>query len=256
MRLVTPLVASLAVAPFAWADNVAITNPGFEADVITGGAFVVLQPLGWDRYDPSGLIDQTGNAVGVIRPLPGTEYFPGGTPEGDNAAIVYLGGNVNGAAGLQQTLAHTFQANTRYTLSVDVGNIASGTSLPGSSGGAGNFFDLDGFPGYRIELLAGNVAIAVDDNSLVGAIPEGEFRTASFGITLDAASPWIGQAVTIRLINLDLPGSASAPNIEVDFDNVRLVTTPVPEPSTWALVLAGFALLLQRARRVWSRRIG
>lgn len=254
MRILSTLVAGLAIAPLAWAESVTITNPGFEADTIPAGAFVVLQPAGWTLYDPSGQIDQNSSAVGVIRPLPGTEYFPGGTTEGDNAALVFLNSGINGPAGLQQTLTHTFQANTRYTLSVDIGNIASGTSLPGSSDGGGNFFNLDGFPGYRIELLAGNIDIAVDDNSQGALIPEGEFRTASVSIDIGAGSPWIGQAVAIRLINLDIPGTDAAPNIEVDFDNVQLITTPVPEPSTWGLLAGGIALLA--ARRRWARSGG
>lgn len=247
-KLLTTL-AGLAFGATASAAQVAITNAGFESDPIDPGAFSVLQPAGWDRYDPGGIIDQAGNAVGVIRPLPGTEYFPGGTTEGDHAALVYLGGNVNGAAGLQQTLAHTWQGGMRYALSVDVGNIASGTSLPGSSSGAGVFFDLDGFPGYRIELLADGTVIGSDDNSLAGSIPEGEFRTASFAVDIAAASAAVGRPVTIRLINLDLPGTPGVPGIEVDFDNVRLVATPVPEPSVWAMAVAGIGVVALRLRR-------
>ena len=81
------------------AQNIPIVNAGFESNNITPGAFVVLQPVGWTTYDPVGMIDNALNAVGVIRPLPGTEYFPGGTPEGSNAALVFLAGPQTGEAG-------------------------------------------------------------------------------------------------------------------------------------------------------------
>lgn len=239
----------------ASAETIAIANAGFESDVITNGAFVVFPggPSDWSLYDPSTLIDNTGNAVGIIRPNLGGEYFPGGTTQGVNAALVFLGGGVNGEAGLQQTLSATLQAGTRYTLSVDIGNIASGTSLPGSSGGPGVFFDLDGFPGYRLDLLAGGVVIGSDNNSLGATIPEGEFRTASFSVDIGAAHAQLGQALGIRLVNLDQAGTAEVPNIEVDFDNVRLDAAAIPEPAAFTLVFSALILTLAVGQRRRSR---
>lgn len=46
-----------------------------------------------------------------------------------------------GEYGYEQTLAETLQAYTSYSLSVEVGNIASGTAQNGT------FFNLDEFPG-------------------------------------------------------------------------------------------------------------
>jgi len=203
-------------------------NAGFEADSITPGAFVVLQPQAWTLYDPSGMIDNANNAVGVIRPLPGAEYFPAGTPQGDNAALVYLAGPQTGEAGLQQTLAATLQPDTRYRCSVQVGNIASGTSLPGSSGGAGTFYNLLGFPGYRIDVLAGTNVVASDLNSIGETIPEGEFRPARFHFDTGSAPAHAGLPLGIRLVNLKTPGSAETPNVEVDFDEVLLSAGPIP----------------------------
>jgi hypothetical protein len=238
-RLTLPLGIALlsALASPARPQNIAIVNPGFEADSITAGAFVVLQPQGWNRYDPANIINQNNNAVGVIAPA-GSTYYSGGAPEGNNAALVFLSGPQNAEAGLQQTLSAALQANTTYTLSVDVGNIASGTSLPGSSGGSGIFFDLDGFPGYRIDLLAGGTVIGSDNNSLGAIIPEGQFRRSSFSVSIPASHPQLGQNLLIRLVNLKTPGTPDAPNIEVNFDNVTLTASNVnaPEPSTLTLI--------------------
>lgn len=237
--------AALLQAAPALALDLQVINPGFEADAAADGAFVVVAPApsGWQPYDPTGMLAASPglNALGVIRPRLGHDYFPGGTTEGLNAALVFLAGPEAGEAGLQQTLAATLAPATVYTLRVDVGNIASGVSLPGSSGGAGNFFDLDGFPGYRIELLAGNTVLAADSSS-AGLIPEGAFRTATLSLDAAAAAPaLLGQALGIRLVNLKAPGTPEVPNIEVDFDHVRLVATPVPEPGTGLLMLGGLA---------------
>lgn len=224
-------------ADTAWCQPIAITNPGFEANGINPGTFIVLFPTGWNLYDPSAIINQNANSVGVIRPTPATQtFFPGGTPEGVNAALVFLAGAQNAEAGLQQTLAATLQPFTSYTLQVQIGNIASGTSLPGSSDGGGVFYDLDGFPGYRIDLMAGGVVIASDNNSLNGLIPEGEWRDSTVQFSTGAAHAQLGQALGIRLVNLKAPGTPTVPNIEVDFDDVRLTASAVPEPSVFLLL--------------------
>lgn len=251
----TAILATVFAATATQAAPVAVVNAGFEADTIPGNAFVVLQPQGWLPYDPANLLaNQPGtNAIGVIRPLPGSEFFPAGTTEGNNAALVFLAGAGNGEAGLRQTLAATLQSGQRYTLRVDIGNIASGTSLPGSNGGAGVFFDLDGFPGYRLDLLAGASVLASDVNSIGVTIPEGQFRMATLSFDSDLAAPaLIGQLLGIRLVNLKLPGTPGSPNIEVDFDNVRLDVIPVPEASSVAMMTAGLLLLVA----VTGRRAG
>lgn len=253
--MIHPHALPFAVCFLGWAgllsgQTIIVTNPGFEADVIGDGAFVVIPggPTGWSVYDPSGIINNGSNSVGVIMPE-GTTNFPAGAPEGRNAALVFLGGGVNGQAGLQQTLGATLQPQTRYTLSVEIGNIASGFSMPGSTGGAGIFYDLDGFPGYRIDLLAGGTVIAMDNNGLGTSIPEGEFRTSSFIFETGLIHAQLGQNLGIRLVNLDFAGTASEPNIEVDFDNVRLTAVAVPEPGTAGLLLGAMALSGATRRR-------
>lgn len=237
----------------ASAQTIPVVNAGFEADPVPPGAFIALVPQGWTVYDPLGIVNQATDAVGLIRPLPGQDFFPGGVPEGNNAALIYLAGAVDAEVGLEQTLATTLTAATRYTLTVQVGNIASGTSLPGSSDGGNVFYNLDGFPGYRIDFMAGNTVLASDDNSLGGTIPEGEWRLATVTFETGASHPLLGEALRIRLVNLDLSGSQASPNIEVDFDDVQLRAVAVPEPSTFALCLVGSVWFAQRR---WPRYHG
>jgi hapalindole H/12-epi-hapalindole U/12-epi-fischerindole U synthase len=246
------LIAASPAAQAALPVNVAIANAGFEAQAVPPGAFLVGVPTGWQPYDPSGRLDGNLDALGRIAPVaapaPGSAFFPGGPAEGLRAALVYLAGSDVGEAGLQQILASTLQANTQYTLRAAVGNIASGVSAPGSSDGGGVFYNLSGFPGYRIDLLAGSTVLASDDNGIGAALGDGQWGNA--GLAFDsrtAAAGLIGLPLTIRLVNLALPGNAALPGI--DFDDVRLTALAVPEPGTWALWLAGVALVAHRARR-------
>jgi hypothetical protein len=248
------LIAASPAAHAAVPVNVAIANAGFEAQAVPPGAFLIGVPTGWQAYDPFGRLDGNADALGRIAPVaapaPGSAFFPGGPAEGLRAALVFLAGSDVGEAGLQQTLASTLQANTQYVLRAVVGNIASGVSAPGSSDGGGVFYNLAGFPGYRIDLLAGSTVLASDNNGIGPALGEGQWGNA--GLAFDsstAAADLIGLPLTIRLVNLALPGNAAMPGIEVDFDNVQLTALAVPEPATWALWFAGFAALGLHARR-------
>ena len=204
----------------------AITNPGFEADEVSKGCFEGLLPTAWPVYDPNGILDGVGDAVGGLNLPPGSVWFPAGAPEGNHVALVFLSTDIGeGPAGLTQVLGDTLQADTIYTLSVQVGNIASGTGPPPCD--VFGFFDLDGFPGYQVQLLAGGVVIAEDDNSLAGTIPEGEFRLSTTELTVGKTHPQLGDTLEIRLINLNVAESPRNPGIEVDFDDVNLVAQPV-----------------------------
>jgi hypothetical protein len=141
------------------------------------------------------------------------------------------------------------QANTRYTLEVEIGNIASGTALNGQ------FFNLDGFPGYRVDLLAGGVVIASDNNSLAGNILEGEWGTSLLSFETNSSHLQLGQTLGIRLVNLNVVDpSAPFADLEVDFDHVRLSAIAVPEPSSGLMIIAaGLTSLALERRRKKSR---
>jgi hypothetical protein len=235
-----------------------VINPGFED--ITGESPVnefTFGPLnGWDLYDP-GTITDGGDGptyfIGTLTPVepdpigdPGVfVFFPDGAAEGQRVGISFNfeGSGGQGEYGMVQTLADTLQPNTTYQLQVEIGNIASGTAIDTT------FYPLDGFPGYRVDLLAGGVVIAQDNNSLAGSIPDGEFATSTVDFSTGAAHAQLGQPLGIRLVNLNVAdGSFPASDLEVDFDNVRL--TAVPEPSSLTLLVLA-ALLIGVAHR-WT----
>jgi hypothetical protein len=223
----------------ALAAALSVANPGFED--VSGESPVnefTFGPLnGWDLYDPNTVTDGGDGPtyfMGTLTPFepdpigaPGVfAFFPDGAPEGQRVGIAFsfFGSGGQGEWGVVQALGDTLQANTQYTLQVRVGNIASGTSI------GGTLFPLDGFPGYRVELLAGDVVVAQDDNSLAGAIPEGEFANTMVEFTTGVAHSQLGENLAIRLVNLNVVDPAF-PNsdLEVDFDDVRLDATLVPQ---------------------------
>lgn len=246
MRFVAATLAGALLLAGPVAAQIPIVNPGFEAVVTPPGTFPVGAPPGWSVVDPGNILDNALDAVGTLNPT-GTTFFPGGAPEGSNVGLIYLSGDQGTTpVSLTQVLTATLQPLTTYSLTVSVGNIASGFGAPPFD----QFFDLSGFPGYRVQLLAGGVVIAEDDNSL--SIAEGTFATSSIQAVIGAAHPQLGQALEVRLTNLNQIQSQNAPGIEVDFDDVRLNAQPnaaAPEPASLALALPALGLLALRRRR-------
>jgi len=224
---------SLATSQLHAAD-IAVVNAGFESPAQAPGSFTGGNPPGWTVFGAGG--DASVN--GVYNPN-GIPYYTVALPEGNNLAYSYDGepADNTGAFGLTQLLSATLQPLTDYTLRVAVGNPL-----------AANGYNLAGFPGYQVQLLAGGVVLAQDNNTLAGTFPEGTF--ADSVVTFSTGSSPVGEGLPleIRLINLN-PSDSVVEN-EVDFDNVRL--TAVPEPGSVALLgLAGLAL-----RRTSRRHLG
>lgn len=262
MALIRSLPALLLATLPALVDGASVTivNPGFEDGyfggnlppqyngVVPANAFPVgPAPNGWVRYDELGTAFPTGGSVGVLNPgmeadNPMFTNFPAGAPEGNNVALVYYNGDQGGGAfGIFQQSNETLAASTVYTLTVEVGDIASGQSIIEPFAGFG-YFDLRGFPGYRVQLLAGDTVIAEDNNTLTPAdgLDDGLFTTSTVQYTSGAAPAELGQALGIRLINLNNPDISGVSGLEVDFDDVRLdASAVVPLPmSAWLLASA------------------
>lgn len=224
----------------ALAAPITVTNHSFEAPVIAPNTFNVNSPgpTGWQAY---GTINFGGRSIGVLNPTT-TNFYLDPVPDGSNVGVVFLMDNAsnqsqfnNSEAGMRQTLATNLANNTQYTLTVEVGNLANGPQTD---------FQFNGFPNYRVDLMAGATVLASDNNTLLPG--EGRFLTSTTSFTTGAAHALAGQALTIRLVNLN-----SAVGIEVNFDNVRLDATPVPEPTAAGVV--GIALVGMLARRTKRR---
>jgi len=229
------LAATLLFRPaIAAATLLTVTNPSFENPATGPATFVVSTtagPFGWSAYNTTAANNQ--RSFGVWNPATTLSYV-NGAPHGANIGVVFLMNTTGIAeAGLQQTLAATLQLSTQYTLTVEVGNFSPADNGP---------FAFAGFPGYRVDLLAGGTVIASDANTL--APGEGIFATSTVTFTTLGSHPQAGQTLGIRLVSLNGPGT------EVNFDNVRLDATAVPEPTTAFLSFLGLlAATFRRPRR-------
>jgi hypothetical protein len=207
------VLTALLAAHGTRAEEIPLLNASFEMPAIPSGTFhATAPPPGWLVYGNG--VNFGARTVGVLNPT-GTMLYPGGAPDGDNVGVVFLlddfGNQTHFAgieAGMQQTLAATLETDTMYTLTVEVGNIGNDPAPPH------NQFQFTGFPGYRIDLLAGGVPIASDGSLLP---PEGEFLASTLQVAIGRSHPQAGTAIGIRLVNLN-----SAPGLEVNFDDVRL----------------------------------
>ncbi|TVQ43643.1 MAG: hypothetical protein EA365_12025 [Gloeocapsa sp. DLM2.Bin57] len=261
---INPLVGSLLVvstvissALSVSAANIPLANPSFESpdlsnttEIVPGaGPFDFETPTGWNLYNPNNLIppvyDNEANSpfatafTGVWRP---SSPFFATIPDGAQIVSIYINTPGQGVVGLSQNTGVTIAPNTTYRFSAAVGN----PQIPDPTD---PFFD--GFPGYRLELLAGNTVIATDDNSI--SIDEKQFRRASIAYTSSENDTYQGEELGIRLINLNLDNNSGGDGNngrEVTFDDVRLEEIAVPDNGmSWQLssimMLTGLVIKLK-----------
>ena len=191
---------------------VPLVNPSFELTDVASGGWSPTVP-GWTPAGP-------GNK-GVYESL--SQIVPA-----DLSQVLFI----ETSGSMTQTLTGVpLEGNHRYFLLVDVADR-----------------DSTSFAGYTVELLAGGQVVARDNNSLL--VPQfsgqpGQFlATSVIDVFVPDGHPLVGQDLGIRLSALTLGAHAY-------FDNVRLFSVLVPEPSAMALALLGFVGL---AGCAWRRR--
>ena len=194
----------------ASANSIPITNASFE---ITNP---LTAPCGTGCAFNGGPIPgwtTTGGQQGSFQP--GTAgFFTSPVPDG--SIVAYSNGGT-----ISQTLSATLSPNSTYALSLDVGRrVDAGTT------------------NFMIDLFAGNTLLSSITLSN-GTIAPGSFAPELLTFTA-GANPLAGN-LAIALIN---PGP-----IQVNYDNVALSVTPVPEPSSLALLATGLGLAFLVLRR-------
>jgi len=130
----------------------------------------------------------------------------------------------------------TIEANTKYTLTVAVGNVGGSDSVSNHSPGNVSF-----------SLLANGIAFATDTVPN-GTVPDATFEDFSLTFQTPSSGSIIGENLEIQLASLPISGLGVGPA----FDNVTLNATSIavaPEPSTCALMLGGLLTLAYLVRR-------
>jgi hypothetical protein len=143
---------------------------------------------------------------------PSSAYFSSPVPDGN--IVAYSNGGT-----ISQTLSTAPVIDTTYTLSVDVGHRLDG-----------------GVTNYAISLFSGSTFLSSITGSN-GVIPIGTFADETLTYTFTGVpSGNLGIVLT----------SAGG---QSDFDNVRLMATPTPEPGSLALLAVGLGLTVFVLRR-------
>jgi hypothetical protein len=198
------------------AEQISIVNPSFEDVQLSSGNWTYPNTEhdlgsipGWVGTPWSGGVWRP--AANLLTPSDGNQVAFSNGPDGNGNTIA-----------LSQTLTTVLKANTQYTLQVDLINRLD-TSTNKSS---------------TIELLAGGHVLA--SSTIIGGL-QGTTVLQSVSFLSGASETYLGQNLGITL---------SSGNLQSDWDNVRLTAAaPVPEPETYAMLLAGLGLMGAVARR-------
>jgi hypothetical protein len=210
---VAALLALTAGAGTAPAQVIPVANNSFETPVTDRNGTGSI--TGWTRSN------LTGGASGIWRPNVGAAGADFNLiPDGSQVAFVQTGD-------IFQPLPNVLAANTRYDLLVDVGQDLLEPLLPGQ---------------FAVELRASGSVLAT---ASAPTPAPARWNTVAVSYTALPGDPLLGQSLEIRLRDLN----PSVTESDVNFDNVRVTMSPVPEPSSLALLALAAAGTAVRAGR-------
>lgn len=216
----------------ALADPIMLLNADFSQGLATGdGDFVP----GHAGGNPPGWGESGGSSTGHWNPARASFI-----DEAAHGGVAWAGSPITTQASVgmlfQTVLGHKIQANTRYTLTIDVGRR----------------LEAGDYGGYDFGLIAGplrmgeGTIVARSFGSTNGngdPLVAGMFETLTLIWETGSSGPEIGKALGIAL---------GASGRGIAYDNVRLETTSlaaVPEPASWAMMIGGFGIAGGMARR-------
>lgn len=136
---------------------------------------------------------------------PTAASYPSGPPDGSNVA--YAAANGGSDATISQVLEDVLEPERSYILAVDIGHRADRP-----------------FPGYKVQLWAGETLLAEDDNTLNPA--PGTFERSTITADIGATHPGLGLNLKIVLIskgrqtsfdNVLLTFEGAAPSVQTPF---------------------------------------
>ena len=200
-----------------------VLDPGFETPVVPVGGFTT-----FNTGTALGSWTVVG-AAGNVAPVSGTFQQNGFSFVAQEGAqwLDLTGLNSNSATGVQQTIATT--PGTSYDLSFWVGNVVNTGGIFGTTS--------------TVNVLVNGSQVFSANNS--GGVGSSSQTWQQFTTSFVAG----GASTNLAFLNGD-PGTDN----DNGLDGVNLVvggTAVVPEPSAWALLIAGFGgmgLVLRRAR--------
>jgi hypothetical protein len=224
--------AALLFSAPALADPIELRNSDFSQGLaVADGDFVP----GHAGGNPTHWSESGGSGTGHWNPT--SLSF---ADEAAHGGVAWVGGPIgpraSASALFQTVLGHTIQANTRYTLTLDVGRR----------------LEAGDYGGYDFGLLAGSLnpgegVIVARSTGTTGAgaqpLVAGMFETLTLVWETGRTGPEIGKALGIML---------GASGRGMAYDNVRLDATSlaaVPEPANWAMMIGGFGIAGGMVRR-------
>jgi HpiC1 cyclase/PEP-CTERM motif len=168
----------------------------------------------------------SGSPVGV-QDVSANGFTAGANPDGTQDGYVNVGAWMGSGA------LTTIAANTSYTLTVSEGNRGGGFAQT-----AGFTIALAYGSAVSTSLTSSSDFAASEDETYAESPAVGTFADYTINFTTGNSDADIGQSLFVLL-----GSDVTAGNNPIDYDNVRVTATSVPEPSALALAGGGLALL-------------